>query len=75
MVPVQEHLVNNRGQHDARHDINEPRRRRYGDTEEQGYNAHGGGRYDSKKDRMATEPSSPRVFNKAIRSMPLQSPF
>jgi hypothetical protein len=24
---------------------------------------------------MATEPSSPRVFNKAIRSMPLQSPF
>ena len=44
MVPVQERLVDNQGQRNARHDINEHRHRRHGDTEKRGYNAHRGGR-------------------------------
>ena len=39
-VTVQEHLVDNRGQHNARHDINEHHHHRHGDAEEHGYNAH-----------------------------------
>ena len=74
-VPIQEHLVDNRGQHDARHDINEQRRRKHGDAEERGYNAHCGGRYVSDEDRMAPEPPSPRVFSRAICSTPLPIPF
>ena len=72
---VQHHLVDNQRRHDARHDINEYRRRRHGDAEERGYSAHRGGRYDSDEDRMALEPPGPRVFNRAIRSTPLPSPF
>ena len=74
-APVQEHLVDNQRRHDARHDINEHCRRRHGDAEERGYSAHRGGRYDSDEDRMALEPPCPRVFSRAIRSMPLPSPF
>jgi hypothetical protein len=48
--PVQERLVDNRGRHDARHDINEHRRRRHGDAAERGYSVHRGGRYDSDED-------------------------
>ena len=75
MVPVQEHLVESRGQHDARHDINEHRYRRHGDAEERGYSAHRGGRYDSDEERMALEPPGPRVFSREIHSTPLPSPF
>ena len=75
MAHLQERLVDNRGQHDARHDINKHRRRRHGDAEERGYRAHRGGRYDSDEDRMAPEPPGFRVFSRAIRSMPLPSPF
>ena len=74
-VPIQNHPVDNQRRHDARHDINEYRRRRYGDAEERGYSAHRGGRYDSDEDRMAPEPPGPRVFSRAIRSTPLPSPF
>ena len=74
-MPVQECLVDNRGQHDARHDINEHRRRRHGDAEECGYSAHRDGRYDSDEDQMALEPPGPRVFSRVIHSMPLPSPF
>ena len=74
-MAVQERLVDNRGQHDARHDINEHRCRRYGDAGEQGYSAHHGGCYDSDEDRMAPEPPGPRVFSRAIRSTPLPSLF
>ena len=49
-VPIQEHLIDNQRRHDARHDINEYRRRRHGDAEERGYSAHHGGRYDSDED-------------------------
>ena len=49
-TPVQEHLVDTQWWHDARHDINEYRRRRHGDAEECGYSAHRGGRYDSDED-------------------------
>ena len=74
-TPVQERLVDNRGQHDARHDINEHRRQRHGDVEERGYSAHCGGRYDSDKDRMMPKPPGPRVFSRTIRSTPLPSLF
>ena len=74
-MPVQEHLVDNQGQHDAQHDINEHCHYRHGDAEERGNNAHSGGRYDSDDDRMIPEPPGPRVFSRAIRSMPLPSPF
>ena len=74
-TPVQERLVDNRGQHDIRHDINEHRRRRHGDTEERGYSAHCGGCYDSDEDRMMPEPPGPRVFSRTIYSTPLPSPF
>jgi len=67
--------VDNQRRHDARRDIDENRRRRYGDAEERGYSAHRGGRYDSDEDRMAPEPPGPRVFSRAIRSTPLPSPF
>ena len=67
--------VNNQCRHDTRRDIDENRRRRYGDVEERGYSAHRGGRYDSDEDRMAPEPPGPRVFSRAIRSTPLPSPF
>jgi len=70
-APVQNHLVDNQWQHD----INEYHRHRHGDVEERGYNAHRGGRYDSDENRMAPEPPGPRVFSRAIRSMPLPSPF
>ena len=69
------HPVDNQRQHDARRDINENRRRRYGDEEERGYSAHRGGRYDSDEDRLAPEQPGPRVFSRAIRSTPLPSPF
>ena len=74
-VPIQECLVDNRGQHDARHDINEDHCRRHGDAEERGYSAHRGGRYDSDEDRIAPEPPGPRVFSREICSTPLLSPF
>ena len=74
-APVQNHPIDNQRRHDARHDINEYHHRRHGDAEERGYSTHRGGRYDSDEDRMAPEPSGPRVFSKAIRSMPLPSPF
>jgi len=67
--------VDNQRRHDARRDIDENRRRRYGDAEERGYSAHRGGRYDSDEDRMAPEPPGPWVFSRAIRSTPLPSPF
>jgi len=67
--------VNNQRRHDARRDIDENRRRRYGDAEQRGYSAHRGGRYDSDEDLMAPEPPGPRVFSRAIRSTPLPSPF
>jgi len=67
--------VDNQRRHDARRDIDENRRRRYGDAEERDYSAHRGGRYDSDEDRMAPEPPDPRVFSRAIRSTPLPSPF
>ena len=70
-APVRERLVDNRGQHDARHDINEHRRRRHGDMEERGYSVHRGGCYDSDEDRMMPEPLGPRVFSRTIRSTPL----
>ena len=75
MVPIQERLVDNRGPHDARHDINEHRHRKHGDVEEWGYSAHHGGRCDSDEDRMAPEALSPRVFSRVIRSMLLPSSF
>jgi len=59
----------------TRRNIVQNHRRRYGDTEECGYSAHRGGRYDSDEDRMAPEPPGPRVFSRAIRSTPLPSPF
>ena len=71
-APVLEHLVDNQRRHNARHDINEHRRRRHGDTEECGYSAHHGGRYDSDEDRMAPEPPGPRVFSRAIHSTPFR---
>ena len=74
-TPVQEQLVDNQRRHDAQHDINEYCRRRHGDAEERGYNAHRGVRYDSDEDRMSLEPPGPRVFSRAIHSMPLPSPF
>jgi len=43
-APIQENLVNNQQRHDARHDINEYRRRWHGDAEERGYSAHRGAR-------------------------------
>ena len=58
-APVQNHPVDNQRRHDARRNINEHRRRRYGDAEERGYSAHRGVRYDSDEDRMASEPSGP----------------
>ena len=72
---VLNHHVDNQRRHDARRDIDEHRRRRYGDAEEHGYSAHRVGRYDSDEDRMAPEPPGPRVFSRAIRSTPLPSPF
>ena len=72
---VLSHPVDNQRRHDARHDIDENCRRRCGDAEERGHSAHRDGRYDSDKDRMAPEPSGPRVFSRAIRSTPLPSPF
>ena len=75
MVPVQERLVDSRGQHDARHDINNHRRCRHEDAEEWGYSAHRGGCYDSDEDRLALEPVGPRVLSRAIRSTPLPSSF
>ena len=74
-MPVQEHLVDNRGQYDTQHDINEHRRRRHGDAQERGYNAHRGERYDSDEDRMMPERPGPRVFSRVIRNTPLPSPF
>ena len=49
-VPIQECLIDNRGLHDARHNINEQRHRKLVDMEERGYNTHRGGRYDSDED-------------------------
>jgi hypothetical protein len=72
---VLHHPVDNQGRHDARRDIDENRRRWYGDAEERGYSAHRGGRYGSNEDRMAPEPPGPRVFSRAIHSTPLPSPF
>ena len=74
-VPVQDRLVDNRGQHDARHDINEHHYRRCGDAEERGYSTHHGGLYDSNEDQMAPEPPGRRVFSREIRSTPLPSSF
>ena len=74
-VLVLNHPVDNQRRYDARRDIDEHRRRRYGDAEECGYSAHRGGRYDSDGDRMAPEPPGPRVFSRAIHSTPLPSPF
>ena len=48
-APVQKHLVDNRGQRDARYDIDE-HHRQHGDAEERGYSAHRDGRYDSDED-------------------------
>ena len=67
--------VDNQRRHDARHDIEENRRRRHGDAEERDYSAHRGGRYDSDEDLVAPEPPGPLVFSRAIRSTPLPSPF
>jgi len=67
--------IDNQRRHDARRDIDENRRRWYGDAEERGYSSHRGGRYDSDEDRMAPEPPGPRVFSRAICSTPLPSPF
>ena len=39
--------VDNQRRHDVRRDIEENRRRRYGDAEERGYSTHRGRRYDS----------------------------
>jgi len=75
MVPTQERLVDNREPRDARRDINEHRRRKHGNTEERGYSAHRGGRYNSDEDRMAPELPGPQVFSRAIHSTPLSSPF
>ena len=72
---VLNHPIDNQRRHDARRDINENRRRRYGDAEERGYTAHRGRRYDSDEDRMAPEPPGPWVFSRAIRSTSLPSPF
>jgi len=72
---VLSHHVDNQRWHDARRDIDEHHRRQYGDAEERGYSAHRGGRYDSDEDRMAPEPSGPRMFSRVIRSTPLPSPF
>ena len=43
MVLIQERLIDNREPRNAQHDINEHRRRKHGDAEEQGYNTHCGG--------------------------------
>jgi len=67
--------IDNQRRHDTRRDIDENRRRRYGDAEERGYSGHRGGRYDSDEDRMAPEPPGPRVFSRAIHSTSLPSPF
>ena len=67
--------ADNQRRHDARRDIDENRRHRYGDAEERSYSAHRGGRYDSDEDQMAPEPPGPRVFSRAIRSTLLPSPF
>ena len=56
---VLNHPVDNQRRHDARRDINEHCRRRYGDAEEHGYSAHRGGRYNSDEDWMAPEPPGP----------------
>jgi len=74
-VLMKNHPDGNPRRHNARHDINEYRRRRHGDAKERGYSTHRGGRYDSDEDRMAPEPLGPRVFSRAIRSTPLPSPF
>ena len=74
-IPVQERLVDNREQRDARHDINEHHCRRHRDAEERGYSSHRGGRYDSDEDRLVPEPPGPRVLSRAIRSTLLPSPF
>ena len=74
-VPIQNHPIDNQQWHDARHDINEYRRRRHRDAEERGYSAHSSGRYNSDEDRVAPESPGPRVFSRAIRSTPLPSPF
>jgi len=67
--------IDNQQRHDARRDIDENRRRLYGDAEERCYSAHRGGRYDSDEDRIAPEPPGPRVFSRAIHSTPLPSLF
>jgi len=72
---VLHHAVDNQRRHDPRRDVDENRRRRYGDAEERSYSAHRGGRYDSDEDRMAPEPPGPRVFSRAIHSTPLPSLF
>ena len=67
--------IDNQRRHDARRNIDENRRRQYGDAEERGYSAHRGRRYDRDKDRVAPEPPGPRVFSRAICSTPLPNPF
>jgi hypothetical protein len=70
---VQDNLVDHQRRPNARHDINEYRRRRHGDAKERGYSAHRSRRYDSDEDRMAPEPPGPRVFSKefAARRYPV----
>jgi hypothetical protein len=72
---IQERLIDNRGPHDACHNINEHQRCKHGNAEYQGYNTHRRGCYDSDEDQMAPEPPGPRVFSQAIRGMPLPSLF
>ena len=74
-MSVHECVIDNREPRGTRNNINEHRRRKDGDAEERGYNTHRSGHYDSDEDRMALEPSGPQVFSRAIRSMPLPSPF
>ena len=74
-VPIQERLINNREPRDARNDINEHRCRKYGDVEEQRYNTHHGGCYDSEEDWITPDPLGPRVFSREFHIMSLLSPF
>ena len=54
---------------------NEHHRQKHRDTEDRGYSAYRGGRYDSDEDQRAPEPPGPRVFSQAIHSTPLPYPF
>ena len=74
-APARDCILDNRAPQDARHDINDNRRRKAAGAEDRGYKAHRGGRYDSDEDRQAPEPPGPRVFSRAIRNTPLPNPF